>query len=352
MLTSASKDQKFVEMQGQIDGLVSYVGSYASAASVLITILSVIIAVALGLSAYFGFAVTRNNRLARALRTSINDLDQKRQELEAAYSSRIDELEARIGSYHEGLMSEVVARSGLMRELVAGELCYRRSDYRAALEHFSRVNELEPSNTEAAYYLGRTLTNLDKLDEAVAVFERLLGFQPNDARTMRGLALALRFSNADRALEVANSALALTSVPAGVRHDLHNELALLLRDSGKHEDALRHHLSALVVRPGDTATEYFIGVAELLCGRTERGKRRLIIARERAKIELEDRTLRPLWATVIAWSAAFLQDDTLEANQQLDSLRSSLDSKYLAQTVQTHFSALEKITGRPVPNLI
>ncbi|MBK8631742.1 MAG: tetratricopeptide repeat protein [Sphingomonadales bacterium] len=302
-------------IQAQVDRMAAYIGSYATAASVLITILAVIITVALGLSAYFGFAVTRNNRLGRALRTSIDELDRKRQELEAIYDDRIAQLETQIGNYHDGLMSEVVARSGLMRELVAGELSYRRSDYHAALDHFGRVHELEPSNAEATYYLGRTLTNLDKLDEAITVFERLLATEPGDVRAMRGLALALRFRNADRARDVASAALALASIPADVRHDLHNEFALLLRDYGEHEKALLQHQAALVVRPGDTATEYFIGVAELLCGRLERGKARLKIARERARIELEDRALRPLWAAVIAWSAAFVQEDAGEADR-------------------------------------
>ena len=101
------------DMQTQVDRMAAYIGSYATAASVLVTILAVLITVALGLSAYFAFAVTRNNRLAKSLRSSITELERKREELEASYNARIAELETRIGGFREGLLAEVVARSGL-----------------------------------------------------------------------------------------------------------------------------------------------------------------------------------------------------------------------------------------------
>ncbi len=348
----AAATQHIDAMQAQVDRLAAYIGSYATAASVLITILALIITIALAVSTYFAFAVSRNNRLAKALTSSIDDLDNKRRELEVAFNIRIEQLEKRIGSYHQGLMGEVIARSGLMRELIAGELCYRRSDYIGALDHFSRVHGIEPENVDAAYFLGRTLTNLNKLDDAISVYDELLLSDPQNVKASRGLALALRFKDPKRARRVALSALAHSNIPPEIAHDINNEYALILRDSDEYQAALRHHVTALSFKPGDTATEYFIGIAEMLCQRTDRGRSRLMSARERARIELDDRTLRPLWAAVIGWSAAFVEGDDKMAGEQIQSIKSNLDSTYLAFTVQSHLDALAKITGKIVPQVL
>jgi tetratricopeptide (TPR) repeat protein len=338
-------------MQGELDRMFAYLQTYANAASALLAVLAILIGIALVVASYFMFSANRNSRVARALRDEVAEMGHRRTELQRIFEDKVAQLETRLTSYENELRQEIVARSGMMRDLVAGELCYRQSDYGGAVEHYGSVREREPTNEEASYYLGRALTNLNRIDDAVRLLEEQINANPNNARAQRGLALALRFRNPRRAREVAHAALRMPSVPSGVAHDLHNEYALLLRDNGQFEEGLEQHMAALALKPADTVTEYFVAVAEMLCNRIPRGRSRFLSVRERARIELEDRKIRPLWAGVILWSAAFASGEEEDAAAELIRIKGHLDSSYLEQTVAAHMQIVAKVVGKDAPPL-
>jgi len=92
----------------------------------------------------------RNSRVAKALRDEVAEMGHRRTELQGIFEDKVAQLETRLTSYEDELRQEIVARSGMMRDLVAGELCYRQSDYGGAVEHYSSVREREPTNEEAS----------------------------------------------------------------------------------------------------------------------------------------------------------------------------------------------------------
>jgi tetratricopeptide (TPR) repeat protein len=320
-------------LQNQIDQLSALVNNSFQSSAVLLTILGIIITIGIASLAIVGYITDRNRKAADSLRGDVESVNQSRLDLE---------IEDRLQSYENGLRQEVIALSGLMRELVAGELCYDRSDYEGALEHYSKVWAADHGNEEAGYYIGRSLTNLNRVDDAERIFKTLLDDNPNNFRAQRGLALALRFNDRDRARNIALSAIGMRDISVDILHDLQNEYALLLRDNGQYPDCLMHHEAAYRLKR-DTVTEYFIGLSEMLCGQ-DRGKRRIIAACEHATIDLADRTIRPLWHAVIQWSAAVLLGKEEDAQDELKRIENHIDeSKYMRLTVGSHLSVVSKL---------
>src|SRR4051794_39719119 len=72
-------------LQAQLDRLVIYGATYAAAASVLIALLAILIAVALGVATYFAFSANRNSRVARSLRAQVTSVEQNSDSLQRLF---------------------------------------------------------------------------------------------------------------------------------------------------------------------------------------------------------------------------------------------------------------------------
>lgn len=346
--------QRIAEVQNRLDhfiALFSAIGTWAGFGLATITLIT---GSFIGLAGYFGW---REVRSARKAYRSLGELTARNKAAAEILETRIKQDESRITSelaivqgrlveYEENLRKRVDDRIRVVRDLIAGELCYRNSDFEGALKHFSDANSKDPTDREVSYYLGRTLTYRNEVQKAVEVFENLLN--ESDPRPLRGLALALRFHNPRRALEYLDQAVKLAASDRTLYSKLENERGLIFRDLEEYEHALACHRAALSHVRYDTVSTYFVGIAELLCHRDSNGRQSIERAAANAMADRSAGEIKPIWAAVIAWSAAFVRENSL-ASVEWDAVRQFLSTPYISETVMAHVRALSKACDRPAP---
>jgi tetratricopeptide (TPR) repeat protein len=110
-------------------------------------------------------------------------------------------------------------------------------DYEHAREQFARAAQLKPATGAAHHYLASVLTELGKLDEAIAHYAEAVRFAPRDAdlRNNFGVALAMR-GELPRALDQFTAALHID--PSSPR--THQNIGLTLNRLGQADEARSH----------------------------------------------------------------------------------------------------------------
>jgi tetratricopeptide (TPR) repeat protein len=77
-------------------------------------------------------------------------------------------------------MSEQSAREKAETHYYAALDLFADGDLEASLEEYRRSIEADPSFTEAMHGLTRTLQDLNRFDEAIAVAQKIAGIDPDD----------------------------------------------------------------------------------------------------------------------------------------------------------------------------
>jgi len=130
---------------------------------------------------------------------------------------------------------DVILRAGDSAEarFMVGTAHLLRGDPAAASEEFRRALALNPDLPSVNAFLGRSLSEMSRADEAAECFRRELQINPNDFDS--NLLLGMHLQKAEQ----------------------------------KYDEALAHYQRALRVRPGSPNARYQIGLIYLLVGRTD-----------------------------------------------------------------------------------
>jgi protein O-mannosyl-transferase len=121
---------------------------------------------------------------------------------------------------------------------------------------FRRTIEVTGDNPRAYVNLGAALASENRYDEAVSVYQDILGRKPEDAELQARLAmiLAIQGKNAE---SIQHYRHALQIDP---RHpEAHNGLGFALASTGQWEEAAGHHLEALRLKPEFPEARYNLG---------------------------------------------------------------------------------------------
>jgi tetratricopeptide (TPR) repeat protein len=179
--------------------------------------------------------------------------------LEAEVALRLGDLELAESLYttmleeSSGDAERAVARAGF------GEIAFRRSDPRLAIDHFEAAIELSGSETldpDVADSLGRTYTMMGELESAIGVFERGLEDAEADDDVLRAVQFMVLLGQAlidagdfDRAAELLGRALAIGKdfQSPGVRARLYWTQSRLHAERNEPEPAARYARAALEV---------------------------------------------------------------------------------------------------------
>jgi Flp pilus assembly protein TadD len=136
------------------------------------------------------------------------------------------------------------------------------------------IEELEHSDTpahkeillHAITNLGVLLLEMQEPDAAEAQFKRAIALAPNKVEPYVNLAkLNVYREDFQGAIAWFEKALAIDPEHA----ELHNHLAIFLRDSGRPDLALPHHLSALAQSPGNVEMRFYLGITQFALGRLQ-----------------------------------------------------------------------------------
>lgn len=133
------------------------------------------------------------------------------------------------------------------------------------------INELEHSSTNKHHEIlfhaivnyGVVLMDMEEPDAAEAQYRKAIALAPKKVEPYVNLAkLNVYQENFQGAIEWFEKALAIDPEHA----ELHNHLAIFLRDSGRPDLALPHHLSALAQSPGNVEMRYYLGITQFALG--------------------------------------------------------------------------------------
>jgi len=155
---------------------------------------------------------------------------------------------------------------GLQELFRQAEEARQAGDFRGAEEIWRQVIEQDPNNAPAYLGLGNRLRDQNKLEEAIAAYEKAIEVDPNYAFAYVGLGNALR---SDNQLEAAKAqyeqAIELNPNLPGVYWNLGNVLA----DLGNSEEAIAQFRIALKLKPDSVPVYNDLGDLLLQLGNVE-----------------------------------------------------------------------------------
>lgn len=133
------------------------------------------------------------------------------------------------------------------------------------------ISELEfsesPSHREILLHAitnyGVILMEMEEPDAAETQFKKAISLAPDKVEPYVNIAkLNVYREDIQGAIEWFEKALSINPEHA----ELHNHLAIFLRDSGRPDLALPHHLSALTQSPGNVEMRYYLGITQFALG--------------------------------------------------------------------------------------
>lgn len=136
------------------------------------------------------------------------------------------------------------------------------------------IKELEHSKTQkhreillhAITNYGVILMQTEESDAAEAQFKKAIALAPEKVEPYVNLAkLDVYREDFQGAIDWFEKALAIDPEHA----ELHNHLAIFLRDAGRPDLALPHHLSALAQSPGNVEMRYYLGITQFALGQLQ-----------------------------------------------------------------------------------
>lgn len=136
------------------------------------------------------------------------------------------------------------------------------------------IKELEYADTpkhreillHAITNYGVILMEMEEPDNAEAQFRKVIALEPKNVDPYINLAKLNAFrEDFQEAISWFEKALAIDPEHA----ELHNHLAIFLRDAGRPDLALPHHISAVAQSPGNVEMRYYLGVTQLALGQLQ-----------------------------------------------------------------------------------
>ncbi len=124
--------------------------------------------------------------------------------------------------------------SEIERHFREGNDCYMAQKLDEAMAHYEKCLELKPEFVQARYNLGVVLRDLDRTDEAIALFEQVLREEPNYAEAYNNLGvIADKFGRIEEAEAYYRRAIAAKAAKNEAFPDAHLNLAMTLLKLGR-----------------------------------------------------------------------------------------------------------------------
>jgi tetratricopeptide (TPR) repeat protein len=149
-------------------------------------------------------------------------------------------------------------------------------DYTDAIKWLKRSVELQPTNKDAWYYLGRAYYSKAQLPEARTAFEKVLELHPKDTKSQTNLGLILETNGqADAAIEAYRTAIAWEEKGAERSEQPYANLGSLLLEQGRAQEALAFLEKAAAMAPRNAFCHLKLGIAYRQLGRLEESEGQL-----------------------------------------------------------------------------
>lgn len=342
--------RRLTELSGRMDWLVSFgsqIGTWVAAVGTLVGLL-IAVASLLGISGAFF-----SRRALKKSQSDFEDLNARATKL----AQDIERLSNDLKLGQQCALESVDKKVAVYRHLLAGELCYRNSDFNGGVEHFKRCLNLDQDHWEANYYLARCLTYQNNILHAEEILQKLLTQKPDEPLILRSLALAKRFLDKDEALKLLNLADQKATQPplekvglqpwlkteiekVWLKSKIENDKGLIYRDMGKYEESRNRHNAALSYKPLDCISLYFLGIAEIRCGREEEGKSHINQAATSAYYLVRTQEIKEIWEKIIVWSSLVVNNEPETAKDTWRKLSTGIKSPYTKETIEAHVSCI------------
>jgi tetratricopeptide (TPR) repeat protein len=149
-------------------------------------------------------------------------------------------------------------------------------DYTDAIKWLKKSAELQPTNKDAWYYLGRAYYSKAQLPEARAAFEKVLELHPQDTKAQTNIGLILETGGqTDAAIDAFRTAIAWQEKGAEASEQSYANLGSLLVEQGRTEEGLAALEKAVAMAPRNAFCHLKLGIAYRQLGRLENSEEQL-----------------------------------------------------------------------------
>jgi tetratricopeptide (TPR) repeat protein len=149
-------------------------------------------------------------------------------------------------------------------------------DYTDAIKWLRKSVELQPTNKDAWYYLGRAYYSKAQLAEARTAFLKVLKLHPQDTKAQTNLGLVLESSGqTDAAIEAYRTAITWQEKEAESSEQPYANLGSLLMERGRTQEAVAAMEKAVAMAPRNAFCHLKLGMAYRQLGRLEESQEQL-----------------------------------------------------------------------------
>jgi tetratricopeptide (TPR) repeat protein len=149
-------------------------------------------------------------------------------------------------------------------------------DYTDAIKWLKKSVELQPTNRDAWYYLGRAYYSKAQLPEARSAFEKVLELHPQDTKAQTNIGLILETSGqTNAAIEAYRTAISWQEKGADASEQPYANLGSLLLEQGRTQEGLVALEKAVTMAPHNAFCRLKLGMAYRQLGRLEESEEQL-----------------------------------------------------------------------------
>lgn len=149
-------------------------------------------------------------------------------------------------------------------------------DYADAIKWLKKSVEVQPTNKDAWYYLGRAYYSKGQLAEAHAAFQKVLELHPRDTKAQTNLGLVLETGGqTEAAIEAYRTAIAWQEKGGEASEQPYANLGSLLLERGRTQEALGVLEKAVAMAPRNAFCHLKLGIAYRQLGRLQKSEQQL-----------------------------------------------------------------------------
>jgi tetratricopeptide (TPR) repeat protein len=145
------------------------------------------------------------------------------------------------------------------------------NDYISAARYLEQSLQMDPTDIEARYHLGRVRYQQNQFDAAIAAFKEVLGRNPQDVKAEENLGLCLEAKNQNEAAIAAyRKAIELDLSSPSRTEQPYLDLGKLLTTLNRAEEAIPVLSQAVAINPQSAPARYELGRAQFAAGHSEK----------------------------------------------------------------------------------
>ncbi len=149
-------------------------------------------------------------------------------------------------------------------------------DYTDAIKWLKKSVELQPTNKDAWYYLGRAYYSKAQLPEAKTAFEKVLELHPQDTKAQTNIGLILETSGqTNAAIEAYHMAISWQEKGAEASEQPYANLGSLLLEQGQAQEGVAALEKAVAMAPRNAFCRLKLGMAYRQLGRLDDSEEQL-----------------------------------------------------------------------------